>query len=635
MGEAAGKISPLVLLLALAAGFAAPAQAQKRLPFIFPEQRAVDVRDPSDLPRARIPLTPRPPTVSNPQRDAPEYLLSLDEAIRVSLANSEVVRVLAGVTAVSTGSTIYDPAISNTAIDEQHGRFDPVVSAENSFNRREIPEADFDPMNPGFSRIDGVRSDDYNLNADVSKTTTFGGVLNLGVNANPTRLQPGVFPLNPRNRSSVEMGFTQPLLQGGGLGPNLAPVVLARIDTERSFFQLKDSMQEMVRSVIDAYWALVFARVQVWVREQQVEQSEFVLRRAEAQLKVGTVDVGEVTQARTSYASFRTSLVAAKAELLNREAALRNVLGLPPYDPLQIVPTTQPLENRIEPQWEPLVELAEQQRPDIIELKLILEADEQSLLIARNDALPQLDAFMLYRWNGLEGEMPNGVDLASRSSQFQDWTLGVNFSVPLGLRQARAGLRRQELLIVRDRANLQQGLHSATHILAASLRNLDQFFEQYLALIEARTAAQRNLELQIAVNRSGSANLLVVTQAITDWGTAVINETQSLLQYNAELANLERETGTILEAHGVRFYEERFRSLGPLGRLGHGRLYPSALPPTPNADIRAPADNPSEDAFNLQIPEYRRSRLLPREQLPPPEAPPGTDGQSSLRRFIR
>ena len=106
-------------------------------------------------------------------------------------------------------------------------------------------------------------------------------------------------------------------------------------------------------------WALVFARVQVWVREQQVEQSDFVLRRAEAQKQQGFGDAEEVTQARTSYAGFRTTLIAAKADLLDREAALRNLLGLPPYDPLQIVPTTQPLEGRVLPLWEPLVELAD------------------------------------------------------------------------------------------------------------------------------------------------------------------------------------------------------------------------------------------------------------------------------------
>ena len=41
----------------------------------------------------------------------------MDEAIQIALANADVIRVLTGTTATSTGQTIYDPAITNTDID--------------------------------------------------------------------------------------------------------------------------------------------------------------------------------------------------------------------------------------------------------------------------------------------------------------------------------------------------------------------------------------------------------------------------------------------------------------------------------------------------------------------------------------
>ncbi len=92
------------------------------LPWIKPEQRRIHVRHPSQLPHIALPETPRPPTVSDLQWEAPERNLSLDEAIRVAHNNSEVIRVLAGVTAVRSGSTIYDAAISNAEIDVAQGR---------------------------------------------------------------------------------------------------------------------------------------------------------------------------------------------------------------------------------------------------------------------------------------------------------------------------------------------------------------------------------------------------------------------------------------------------------------------------------------------------------------------------------
>ena len=158
----------------------------------------------------------------------PARNLSLDEAIRLSLGNSTVVRVLAGVEAVSSGRTIYDTAMTNTEIAQQRARFDPQVSVENIWGRMEQPEAFFDPLHPGRSQIAGLRSDDYRMQAGVSKQTVLGGEARVGVNANPTRIQPGELPLNPSSRSSLELSYSQPLLQGGGSAVNLAPIVLAR-----------------------------------------------------------------------------------------------------------------------------------------------------------------------------------------------------------------------------------------------------------------------------------------------------------------------------------------------------------------------------------------------------------------------
>src|SRR5205085_1238032 len=90
---------------------------------VIREQRHLEVRDLAQLPKATIPPIPPPPTVSNPAPPVAPQELSLDDAIRIALANSKVVRVLAGQTAVASGQTIYDPAITNTTIDEARAGF--------------------------------------------------------------------------------------------------------------------------------------------------------------------------------------------------------------------------------------------------------------------------------------------------------------------------------------------------------------------------------------------------------------------------------------------------------------------------------------------------------------------------------
>ena len=593
---------------------------------ILPEQRTVAVRSPEQLPGVPVPPIPPPRTVSDPRTGTPEWRLALDEAIRISLENARVVRVLTGLTASSAGRTIYDAAIANTIIDQAQARFDPNFNWNNSWNRTETPFGAFDPQHPGMSLITGTRNDDYRLALGLTKTNVLGGQWSVNATDNPLRVSnapPGSLPLNPQNRSALEVGYTQPLLQGAGYALNTAPIVIARIDTERSFFQYKDSVQELVRGVIEAYWSLIQARTEVYARNIQVELSKESLDLAEAERMVGRKNVSDVAQARVTYNQFRSALIAARATVLAREGALRNILGLPPEDCRQIVPVSAPTATRLKHDWDSIVALAEQQRPDIIELKLVLEADGQRLLQAENLTLPKLDANALYRWNGLSGEMPNGQRISSGAGQFTDWTVGVNFSVPLGFRDGRARTREQKLLIIRDKANLEQQIHATLHTLAVSLRDLDSSYDQYLALKETRAAALVNLEAQLALYRTGRNIYLNVLQALNDWGNAITAESLALINYNVALATLERQTGTILQTHGLVFYEEHKRFAGPLGVFGHGRDYPSASPPIGTPNRYPSTGEPGENAFDLKRPDVRtpgrdKGDLLP---LPKMKAP--------------
>ena len=610
----------LALALAAATGCASASDAAREVAHnvIFPEQRTVEHRDPESLPPAPIPPTIPPRTVSEPRPDVDEYPLSLDEAIRIALENARVVRVLAGLTATASGQTIYDPAIVNTTIDQQQARFDPTLSQNNRWERVNTPFGTFDPSDPTRSVITSTPSDDYLLQLGLNKVNVLGGQWGLSTYANPTRVTVPGLPLNPQTPSAVTLSYTQPLLQGGGYAVNLAPVVIARLDTERSFFQYKDTVQELVRGVAEAYWNLVQARTDVWARKFQVDSSKEQVEREEARLKSGFADLSGVAQARVTYNQFRAALVAAEAAVLAREGALRNLLGLPPEDGRRLVPVSAPTEKRLRPDWGELVRLAERRRPDVVELKLIVEADRQRLLQAENQALPKLDAVAQYRWNGLSGETPADDHLSTGAGQYPDWQIGINFSVPLGLRAGRAQVRQQRLLIARDEANVRQSVHAAVHDLALTVRNLDSAYEQYLAYKETREAAFANVQVQIEQFRARRNIYLNVLQALNDFGSAVSSEAASLLTYNIALATLERQTGTILETHGLVFAEERFRAAGPVPC--HDRTYPEAefVTGTPR---RYPATGePSENSFDLRNPDPRKEEA---EKLPPPRKVPG------------
>ena len=584
--------------------------AQSLLPTLLPEQRTVNVRDPSQLAKYRIRDSVPPPTVSS-KADLKPVPVSLDDIVRMALERTDVVRILAGATATSSGQTIYDAAITNSTIDQNNAVFDPTLTINNTWSRLNTPSAIFDPSDPTQALVFGNSSNNFTNSTMLTKQNALGGTSGIAWNSTNSSLAPGLSALNPQTTTSANINYTQPLLRGMGVGPNMAPIVISRINSVLSYFQLKDSIQEMVRGAISAYWSLVAARTDVWSKQQQIEQLEEVVNRVKKRVKIGIDNRANLSQVQVTLANARANLVTSRATMIQQEGVLRNLIGLPPSDESRLIPHTPPTDERFHPDWSQILEIASERRPDLIELKLIIEADEQQMIIARNGALPQLNGVAMYRWNGLDGTMPNGAGYQSGRGAYNDWTLGVNFSVPLGLRQARAQMRQRELIIARDRINLQQGFHNAAHILATNLRSLDQTYEQYLAFREVREAAKINLDYQLALLRAETGLLINVLQAVSDWGNAISNEASALSTYNTTLATIERQTGTILETHGVTFYEERFGSIGPLGRFAHDACYPSTTRPTTNGDRYPTSDKPSEEKFELE-------RVVNPDKKPPP-----------------
>ena len=207
-----------------------------------------------------VPPIERRVTVANQATDRLVYYLTLDEAIAVSLSNVDVIRIVTGNIALNSGSTIYDAAITNTQVDQARGRFDPVFGTQNTVEGIESPGGIRDILVPEGARIDGVRLRSFRHRSELSQTKAGGGTASLRFDANPRRSDVPAAALNPETATSLELGYVQPLLRGRGIDVNQAPIVIARISTERSLYQVKSALQQQINSLIGAYWSIVFAR---------------------------------------------------------------------------------------------------------------------------------------------------------------------------------------------------------------------------------------------------------------------------------------------------------------------------------------------------------------------------------------
>jgi outer membrane protein TolC len=513
-----------------------------------------------DLPLP-MPRVAEPRTTSNPEAQE-VWRMTLQEAIKIGLENSEVVRVIAlgaqGIPvggfepvplnagaggALGTGSlqTVYDPAIVETRIAEALSVFDAQLIAQvnlarqvtpvnNSFTAGIFAQGDrfpFISINEGFSPFGNTPT----AGATLQKRIATGGTIAVAHNIfnNYTNSPNNVFP--SFWGTQTQLRFSQPLLgQSPQLGPsgleaNRAQVVIARLNADVSVWRFKAEIMALVRSVEQQYWALSQQHVRLWAAEAALELSEELLAETR-----DFAEAGDYRGRRDSLASALVQVENARlqhtvslSDVLTTERQMRNILGLPPADNRRIIPVTEPTDARLEPDWTASLAQMVSFQPDIVQNQLLVRVAEMQLLLARNQLLPALDFSVLYQFNGfgqdldtaeavgtgailqafdplqVSRQQASGLNpIAGDYRNFQSWQVGFTFQMPLGFRAGLADTRQAQMALLRQRAFLQQTVHQQSHALARFFLEVDANYKQYRAAQRVKDATWERLDSQKA-----------------------------------------------------------------------------------------------------------------------------------------
>ncbi len=323
-------------LLSVLVGALAPTAGCRRSPYIDQEKAVThdpmgaaededkEVKKAQYLEKLPLPLpkVAPPRTTSNPEA-AEIWNLPLQEAIRIGLDNSEVVRVIAlgaqgipiggfeptplntgagGALGTGTLQTVYDPSIQETQIAQALSAFDANLSTTLFWNKNVAP---FNNAITAGTFIQGAKypvvfdQETGNQASTLTKRGATGTTYSIAHNVvwqysnSPTNVFPSAYTTN------TQFSFTQPLLGSAptpnfnpnplpsGLEANRAPIVIARLNADVAVWRFKSEVQAHVRSVEQQYWALAQAQVQHWASETAVDLGEQILKREMAKLAVG------------------------------------------------------------------------------------------------------------------------------------------------------------------------------------------------------------------------------------------------------------------------------------------------------------------------------------------------------------
>ena len=511
--------------------------------------------------------------------------LTLDEAVQIALANSDILRDLGGrvLTGPQGAPSVYDVALIQTGEEAALSAFDTTHSTSLFFDRSE--EA-FNNVIQGLGR-DSNTTNTANFQSEFAKTVATG--TQFAIRNRTDYRRRGFIPgedsgvLQTRFRSVfdtvIEAEFRHPLLRGSGItvnriaGPN-APVgsyngiLIQRINTDIALADFEASVRDFVNDIYTTYWRLFFAYYNLEAQKTGRESARVSWRTAQALLDAGAGDGLDAAIAKEQYHRFdglvKNALTGSDTVtgIFTVERQLRLLMGIPANDGRLIRPADRPSRAEMMFDWQESLFNAMTRRVELRRQNWNIKQRELQLIAARNQLRAQLDFIGQYRWRGfgdnLIGQKHRPLGSAAATlfdGDLQGWQLGLAYSRPIGNRLAHTAVRNAELALSRERAVLQNQERYVTNDLSDAFTELSRSFHLTKTRYNQLIAAKDRLDLTNVQVELGQVRFEFVVDAQRVYTDSETELFASLVDYNLAIANVHVARGTFLDYMGVELTE--------------------------------------------------------------------------------
>ena len=456
----------------------------------------------------------------------------------------------------------YDIAIANANVRGSGGIFDPTLWANLDFNSNKTPTSTI------LEGANVVESDNMNFGLGVNQLLPSGTELGASWMSVRGETNSEFYFLNPRWDARLNLTLTQPLLNGFGTNATRAQIIIAENLRDQAAVGFEVEIIRLMADVELAYWELVATRQAIAVTVQSLELAERLLEETRQRVEVGTSAPIDMVQSEATVATRHQELIYANNAASNAEDNLKALLGFDlPHEWQVRVETTD--SYNIDPFLPDLgesIETALHKRPAIIRQELEMERLNTNVKVARNSALSRLDLTGSYGWGGVSGtstitdDEDNLVtiregwgDAAGQvfDFDFPRWTVGLNFSVPMGNHRAKEQLAANRYYRDRSGAQLAALKQEITRQVRFAVRALEDGAAAIDAAVASRRLAVRNLEAEQTKFNNGLSTNFQVSEIQDALATAQFGEIRARVGYRKAIATYFHSTGTFLEAKHV------------------------------------------------------------------------------------
>jgi outer membrane protein TolC len=442
----------------------------------------------------------------------------------------------------------YAPANALDSVAIEEAQFDPSL-----FTRASLQEGKSAARS---SRLDqeGVVPENENRRAQVGIDKRFSSGATITLDSSIARSSSNNNAArNPDYGSNVSLSISQPLLKDAWSTVNLAPLARAKVTAERSLFELRSDVLDLVLNTEIAYWNLVYTRADKALTASSLALAENLLEENGERKRLGLVTPLEVLQAEAEFLNQQEAIIQADRAIEDAQDVLRHAMGQTDFMETisgEILVTSLP--DKMEP-LRPIGDVVKDTVISDVDAKVQerrIEVERINRILAQDETRPDLDltANVTYLGRDQDG---NTAYRGAYNADGYDWTLGLEVRIPWSFRDARARARQAERAL--EAATLQ--LYNIKQEKALAARNAWRSASAGFKRIEVTRASvllnEEAFEQERARYSSGLVPYRSLLEAQRDYDRAKSNYLQSIIETLRATVRLSRVDGTLLARNGL------------------------------------------------------------------------------------
>lgn len=461
--------------------------------------------------------------------------LSLTQAIRKALEHNYMIRFHS-----------YSPAIETARIVEAEAQFDAVFFTNFSNNKQDRPSS---------SKLFATETQSRTFESGLRKLLSTGTQVSASYNLQRTDSNLVFQTLNPSYFNQFVVEFRQPFLRGFGLDFNRSQIEIRKLDRRISEARLQREVRETIYNVEQAYWQLWQTRRRITVLSRLLADYHRILSFLEERLQMG-LDVYkvQVNLTRSRLEQREANFIQIRSAVKNAEDQLKALLNDPDLNlskDIEIIPVDTPSLKAVAIDQVGEVTSALMNRSELHEAKLAIEQAQLAIGVAKNQALPRLDAALRYVVDGLGSNADKAFDQLTENN-FHEYVVSVEFEYPIGSRAGEAKIRQARYQQAQAISGYRAQIEGVIAEVKQAIRDLQTNYDQIGPSFRSAAASMDQLRaIQQRQETRSPPNLEVELNAHEALATARDKLAQELAGYNLGLINLERRKGTLLQYNNI------------------------------------------------------------------------------------